>query len=108
MGQKASTGTGSDIEEQGGILGIIARFLGIGGAWDSANGAVENLFELPEMVITIVKWVAIGAAVLAAIFIIVFIWRMAKGNTPDVAGGVAQIVSMTPQGQLARMATGGN
>lgn len=106
MGQKASSASGSDIEEKGGILGIIAKFLGIGGAWDSANGAVENLFELPEMVIKIVKWVAIGAAVLAAIFILVFIWRMAKGNTPDVAGGVAQIARLTPQGQLISMATG--
>lgn len=106
MGQKASSASGSDIEEKGGILGIIAKFLGIGGAWDSANEAVESIFGLPETVITVIKWVAIGAAVLAAIFILVFIWRMAKGDTPDVAGGVAQIVRMTPQGQMITMATG--
>ena len=53
-----------------------------------------------------IKWVAIGGGILIAILVIIYAYRMAIGNTPDIAGGISQIAQVLPQAQAMRLAAG--
>lgn len=99
MGQKASTDY-EKFEKKGGLLGTITSFLGVRDVFDSSKQSASSLISFPQTVMTYLKWVAIGGAVLVGIFIIVFIWRFSRGNAPDVIGAAGKIAAMTPQGRL--------
>lgn len=84
-----------------GVLGFLADLLGLGDTFDDARSSTSALVTLPETLIKYLKWVAIGAAVLAAIFLIVTIWRYSRGKGPDVAAIAAAVAAATPAGQAA-------
>jgi Na+-transporting methylmalonyl-CoA/oxaloacetate decarboxylase beta subunit len=108
MGAKVSKGDPKKVTEtiakKGGVLGIITSFLGFGGEWNSAKSSMDALISFPSLVMSYLKWVAIGGAVLAGVFLLVFIWRFSRGDTPDVIGAAKSVAALTPAGRAARIA----
>jgi hypothetical protein len=96
MGQKVSNGAKS----KEGVLDKVAGVLGTGDQWSSFKGSMTALASLPNIIVTYLKWVAIGGAVLAVVFLGVFIWRFSRGNAPDVGSAVGTLARLTPQGRL--------
>ena len=75
-------------------------WLGLDKVADQAVETGVDLLKFPQEIMTIIKWTAVGGGVLIAVMLLVFTYRMAIGNTPDVAGGVAQVMGALPQAQV--------
>ena len=82
-------------EKVGGWLGGIGDFFS--SLLHSGSNFVDSTSALPGTILTLIKWVSIVGIILIAILVIVFCYRMAIGSTPDVAGGVSQIVTSIPR-----------
>ena len=87
LGEKAT-------EKVGGWLGGVGDFFS--SLLHSGSNFVDSTSALPGTILTLIKWVSIVGIILIAILVIVFCYRMAIGSTPDVAGGVSQIMSSVP------------
>jgi len=93
-----------------GVLGKVFGWLIGDSATENALDSLGSIFRIPGNVVSVgesmgsaVKWIAIGGGLLVALLIIVFAYRMAIGDTPDIAGGVSQMAQVVPQVQMARM-----
>ena len=85
-----------------GILEKFAKFLFGEKIIDSGENFIDSTLSIPGNVQTMIKWLAIGGGILVALLVLVFVYRMAIGNTPDISGGVSQIMGSLPQAQMVR------
>ena len=99
----SSSSTQTQPEKKKGVIEKIADFLFGETLIDNATTNAQDLAQLPHTLITILKWVAICGGVLISLLLIVFTYRMAIGNTPDVAGGIVQLTQAIPQVRVAQM-----
>jgi len=76
-------------------------WLGLDKVAEQAVDTGTSLLKFPQELMTMIKWTAVGGGILISIMLLVFTYRMAIGNTPDVAGSVAQVMKALPQAQIA-------
>ena len=79
----------------GNVLGGVGDFLT--SVLHGGSNFIDSTSQIPGTLITIITWGSIIGVVLIAILVIVFCYRMAIGDTPDLAGGITQIASAIPQ-----------
>ena len=91
----------SATEKVGNIFGVGCDFFS--SFLHGSSNFIDATTALPGTLLTIIKWVSAVGVILIAILVIVFCYRMAIGDTPDLAGGVSQIVTSLPQAQMAKM-----
>ena len=78
----------------------VLKFTGLGSKWynflgrttDKAGDVVGNVADNFIDLTTIVKYVVVGGAVLIGLLVIVFIGRMAMGNTPDPSASIVRVL----------------
>jgi len=91
-----------------GTLGMVGKFIGIDDQVEDMLGGISSLMGVPEMLITGLKWTAIGVGGLLAVGSVIFLTRYAFGKGPsvnvkDVADLSKNVLLMTPAGQKMAM-----
>ena len=89
-----------------GVGNSALSFVTAPGKWFDALG--QGLHNFGDLT-TIFKWVLVGGSVLIGLALIVFIGRMAMGNTPDPTQAISSMAQLMeslpiPQAQAAKMA----
>jgi len=100
----SSSQTETPQKEKKGILEKISDFLFGGKITTGVTDWLTGVLNIPANMVSMVKTIAVVGTVLLAILVLVFCYRMAIGNTPDVAGGFATVMNALPQAQMARLA----
>ena len=88
------------------IIESIASWLFGDRMTDSVEDCWDSMLNIPAKLQSLIKWVAIGGGVLIAVLVLVFAYRMAIGNTPDLSGLLSQLAYALPASQALRLQAG--
>ena len=89
-----------------GVIESIASWIFGDKMVDSVENWTDSMLSIPANIQSLIKWVAIGGGVLIAVLVLVFAYRMAIGNTPDLSGALSQLAYALPNSQALRLQAG--